>query len=74
MIEFKKKIKVKPYMPDAMMPNVLWAKHHKLGHKEYDLYGKMWEVGEDVNFDKFWFRLIKDREPELVVKGFRKND
>lgn len=47
-------------MPDAMMPNVLWAKHHKLGHKEYDLYGKMWEVGEDINFDKFWFREVKN--------------
>lgn len=59
MIEFKKKIKVKPYTPQAMMPNKVYAQHYKLGYQEYDLYGKMWEVGEDVNFDKFWFREVK---------------
>lgn len=74
MIEFKNKIKVKSYMPKSMMPNVLWAKHHKLCHKEYDLYGKCWEVGEDINFNKFWFREIEDKNAELVVKGFRKDD
>ena len=51
-----------------------WAKHHKVGTATYDMHGKYWEVGEDFNFDKFWFREIKDKEPELEVKGFRKND
>lgn len=51
MIEFKKKIKVQVY--DKQL--TAWAKHNKVGDYAYDIYGKYWEVGEDVNFDKFCF-------------------
>lgn len=69
MIEFTKKIKV-----PVKYETYAWAKHSKIGAGYYDVHGKYWQVGEDVNFDKFWFREIKDKEAELVVKGFRKDD
>ena len=71
MIEFTKKIKVTLGYDTQ---TTVWAKNHKVGTATYDIHGKYWEVGEDFNFDKFWFREIKDKEPELEVKGFRKND
>lgn len=55
MIEFEKKIKVQIYDKQV----TAWAKHHKVGTADYDIYGKYWEVGEDINFDKFWFREVK---------------
>lgn len=71
MIEFKKKIGTLDHSYDYKF---YYAKHFKIGTQQYDYYGKLWEVGEDVNFDKFWFREIEDKEAELVVKGFRKDD
>ncbi len=71
MIEFAKKIKVPVKYGHQ---TYAWAKHNKVGTADYDVHGKYWEVGEDINFDKFWFREIKDKDPELEVKGFRKND
>lgn len=71
MIEFKKKIFISAW---GVPKKSAFAKHYKVGHAEYDTYGKRWEVGEDVNFDKFWFREIEDKNAELVVKGFRKDD
>lgn len=71
MIEFKEKIFISAW---GVPKESAFAKHYKVGHAEYDIYGKCWEVGEDINFDKFWFREIKDKESELVVKGFRKDD
>ena len=71
MIDWRKSIKVQCKYG---FTTSAFAKHNKVGTQAYDIYGKIWEVGEDVNFDKFWFREIKDKEPELEVKGFRKND
>ncbi len=71
MIEFKKKI-VTSYWTGEKTSR--FAKHYGLGTKLYDGHGKMWEVGEDINFDHFWFREIEDKNAELVVKGFRKDD
>lgn len=56
MIEFKKKIVARGYDRSKMS---LFAKRFKVGESEYDYYGKLWEVGEDINFDKFWFREAK---------------
>lgn len=70
MIEFAKKIKCQTGIDFY----TVWAKHHSIGFGCYDHHGKYWEVGEDINFDKFWFREVKDKESELVVKGFRKDD
>lgn len=55
MIEFKKKIKV------SIGWNIksLYAMGLKVGEISYDKDGKRWEVGEDVNFSKFWFREVK---------------
>lgn len=58
MIEFKKKIKVMPVDKSKDYATIL-AKHCRIGVTCYDLYGKMWEVGEDIDFDKFWFREVK---------------
>lgn len=71
MIEFSKKIRV---LVNYDKQSNSWAKHNNVGTIAYDIHGKCWEVGEDINFDKFWFREIKDKESELVVKGFRKDD
>lgn len=71
MIEFAKKIKTEA---NYGKQTYAWAKHNKLGTTAYDIHGKYWEVGEELNYDKFWFREIKDKEPELEVKGFRKDD
>ena len=73
MIDFKKKLKVSS-IDDSKSYATIWAKHCRLGATIYDIYGKRWEVGEDVNFDKFWFREVQDKEADLVVKGFRKDD
>jgi hypothetical protein len=70
MIEFKKKIRIW----DSLESKIKTAKHYKVGDKIYDTNRIRWEVGEDINFDKFWFREIEDKEPELEVKGFRKDD
>lgn len=56
MIEFKNKIEVRGI---KYKPTKLYAKNFKLGDAEYDMYGKYWEIGEDINFDKFWFREVK---------------
>ena len=56
MIEFSKKIRV--FVNYGKQSNS-WAKHNSIGTKAYDIYGKKWEVGEDINFDKFWFREVK---------------
>ena len=58
MIKFKKKLKVNS-IDDSKSCAIIWAKHCRLGANIYDIYGKLWEVGEDVNFDKFWFREEK---------------
>lgn len=55
MIEFKKKIKIIA----GGTKTSIYAKHYKVGVILHDDYGKRWEVGEDVNFDKFWFREAK---------------
>lgn len=55
MIEFKKKI---TYWNESYM-QYNWAKYNKLGTICYDQHGKRWEIGEDINFDKFWFREVK---------------
>lgn len=57
MIEFAKKIKI-PFNYEST--RISWAKHNKVGTAMYDTYGKYWEVGEDVNYDKFWFREVKN--------------
>lgn len=56
MIEIKKKIPALDYFGDYKF---YYAKHFKVGTEQYDYYGNMWEVGEDINFDKFWFREVK---------------
>lgn len=70
MIEFKNKIRIW----DSIESKIKTAKHYKVGDKIYDTSYIRWEVGEDINFDKFWFREIEDKNAELVVKGFRKDD
>ena len=62
MIKFKKKIKV-PFNYETN--KIEWAKHNKVGTGMHDVHGKWWEVGEDFNFDKFWFREIQDKEIEV---------
>lgn len=56
MIEFKKKIVCLDFFEDERS---YYAKHYKVGTKFYDIHAKHWEVGEDVNFDKFWFMEVK---------------
>lgn len=56
MIEFKNKIFISEW---GVPKKSAFAKHYKVGHAEYDIYGKYWEVGEGINFDKFWFREVK---------------
>lgn len=70
MIEFKDKIRIW----ESIESKIKMARHYKVGDKIYDTSYIRWEVGEDINFDKFWFREIKDKESELEVKGFRKDD
>lgn len=55
MIEFKNKIRVL----EGLEIKIKWAKHHKVGEKFYDTAYRCWEVGEDVHFNKFWFREVK---------------
>lgn len=55
MIEFKRKIRIW----DSIESKIKTAKHYKVGDKIYDTSYIRWEVGEDINFDKFWFREVK---------------
>lgn len=56
MIEFKKKI-ITSYWSGEKTSR--FAKHYGVGTKLYDEHGRQWEIAEDVNFDKFWFREVK---------------
>ncbi len=71
MIEIKKKIVIGGEWEKHQK---IYAKNCRVGYTLTDTYGKRWEIGEDINFDKFWFREVKDKNAELVVKGFRKDD
>ena len=55
-MEFAKKIEIQVSYEKQ---TTTWAKHYKVGTAIYDIYGKFWEVGEDVNYDKFFFREVK---------------
>lgn len=56
MIEFEKKIIIGGEWEKM---SKIYAKNCRVGYTLTDSYGKRWEVGEDINFDKFWFREVK---------------
>lgn len=56
MIEFEKKIVIGGEWEKHQK---IYAKNCRVGYTLTDSYGKRWEVGEDINFDKFWFREVK---------------
>lgn len=56
MIEIKDKLLI----IEGNCLRVIRPNKYKVGQKTYGDYGKQWEVGEDINFDKFWFREVKD--------------
>lgn len=55
-MEFTKKIEIKLWNEGKKS---LFASHFKVGHANYDMYGKYWKVYEDVNFKKFWARGVE---------------
>lgn len=56
MIEFKEKIIIGGEWEKRQK---IYAKKYRVGYTITDTYGKRWEVGEDINFDKFFFREVK---------------
>lgn len=61
MIETAKKIKVLQTENGETVKRTLWPRLLSVGSTAYDVYGRKWEVCEDVYFAKFWFR-------EVVIK------
>lgn len=55
MIEFKDKIRIW----ESIESKIKMARHYKVGDKIYDTNHLRWEVGVDINFDKFFFREVK---------------
>lgn len=56
MMQFEKKIKVRSTYDGEPIKKTLWARQFGVGTVMYDFYHQRWEVMEDINFDKYWFR------------------